>query len=140
MPSIRRHIHIAASPRQVWTALTTAEGLESWLVDKARIDAKKGGRVIWLGEDDDGNPVEERGFIHRWRPTSHLEISWDKFGKFPIRGMNYQFKLAIDGGETRLSIVLSGNPEILENDEKRSQLDADWRRALKSLQSMLDAD
>lgn len=140
MPAIRRHIHIAASPRQVWKALTTSEGLESWLVDRARIDARKGGRVVWTGEDDEGNPVEERGHINRWRPTSHLEIAWDKFGTFPIRGMSYQFKLAIDGGETRLSIVLSGNPEILENEERRKVLDTDWRRALKSLQSMLDAD
>jgi len=140
MPSIRRHIHIAASPRQVWSALTTVEGLESWLVDSARIDARKGGRIVWTGEDDDGNPVEERGVIQRWRPTSHFEITWDKFGKFPTRGMSYQFKLAIDDGETRLAIVLSGSPEILENEEKRKALDTDWRRALKSLQSMLDAD
>jgi uncharacterized protein YndB with AHSA1/START domain len=140
MPSIRRHIHIAASPRQVWKALTTAEGLESWLVDGAQIDARKDGRIVLTGEDDDGNPVVERGFIQKWRPTSHFEITWDKFGDFPIRGMNYQFQLAIDNGETRLSIVLSGNPEILDDDERRSELDADWRRALKSLQSMLDAE
>ena len=140
MPAIRRHIHIANTPRKVWRALTTADGLESWLVDQAQIDARKGGRVIWSGEDDEGNPIEERGHILRWRPTSHLEIAWDKFGAFPIRGMTYQFKLALDGDETRLSILLSGNPDILENEERRSALDADWRRALKSLQSMLDAD
>ena len=78
MPSIRRHIHIATGPRKVWKALTTVDGLTSWLVDDARIDARKGGRVIWVGEDDDGNPLEERGQILKWRPTSHLEIGWDK--------------------------------------------------------------
>ena len=140
MPSIRRHIHIAAGPRRVWKALTTPEGLTSWLADKARIDARKGGHIILITEDDDGNPVEERGVIHKWRPTSHLEISWDKMGKFPTRGSRIAFQLAIDGGETRLSIVHSGYTDLFEDEEKRSQLNIDWRRALKSLQSMLDAE
>ena len=111
----------------------------SWLADEARIDARKGGRIVLIGEDDEGNPVEERGIIHRWRPTSHLEIAWDNIGSFPTRGTQLTFQLALDGGETRLSLVHSGSSDILEDEELRSQLDTDWRRAFKSLQSKLDA-
>ena len=140
MPAIRRHIHIATGPRRVWKALTTAEGLTSWLADEARIDARKGGRVVMVGEDDDGNPVTELGIIHKWRPTSHLEIIWDTIGDFPTRGSKVAFQLALDGDETRLSNIHSGGGSLFENEEERSQLDTDWRRALKGLQSMLDAE
>ena len=140
MPSIRRHIHIAAGPRRVWKSLTTADGLTSWLADEARIDARKGGRIVLVNEDDEGNPVKEYGIIHKWRPTSHFEISWDKMGTFPTRGSKLAFQLALDGGETRLSIVHTGYGEQFDDEDKRGQLDTDWRRALKSLQSMLDAE
>ena len=140
MPSIRRHIHIAATPRAVWQALTTEEGLTGWLVDEARIDARKGGRVVLVGEDDDGNPLEEKGVIDRWRPTSHLEIVWDAVGSFPTRGTRLTFQVAIDGDETRVSLIHSGPGAILEDPEKRDQLDKDWRRALRSLQSMLESE
>lgn len=140
MPAIRRHIHIAAAPRAIWKALTTAEGLTGWLADEARIEPRKGGRVVLVNEDDEGNPVEERGMIHKWRPTSHLEIAWDNMGNFPTRGTTVSFQLAIDGDETRLSLVHSGRSEVLDDEERRSQLDTDWRRAFKSLQSMLDSE
>jgi len=140
MPAIRRHIHIAARPRTVWKAITTSEGLRSWLVDDARIDARQGGRVVWIGEDDEGNRVEEKGVIHKWRPTSHLEISWDKMGNFPTTGTRLTFQLALDGDETRVSVIHSGSAPILDEGEDRDQLDVDWRRALKSLQTLLDSE
>lgn len=140
MPSIRRHIHIAAGPRRVWRALTTEDGLTSWLADKARVDGRKGGRIMMVNEDDEGNPVEEHGMISKWRPTSHFEISWDKMGSFPTSGSRLAFQLAVDGGETRLSIVHTGYGEQFEDEDRFKQLDTDWRRALKGLQGLLDAD
>ena len=58
--------------------------------------------------------------------------------RFPTRGSKLAFQLALDGGETRLSIVHTGYGEQFEDEEKRSQLDTDWRRALKGLRSMLE--
>ena len=72
MPAIRRHVYIAASQRTVWRALTTAEGLASWLVDEARVDPRNGGRIVWTYEGDDGEPINDIGTILKWRPTSHL--------------------------------------------------------------------
>lgn len=138
MPAIRRHVNIATSPRKVWEALTTAEGLTSWLVDEARVDGRKGGRVVWTQEGDDGEPVQGHGTILKWRPTATLEITWDKNGAFPMAGCRIVFQVARDGDETRLAFVLSGAP--CEDDEAREALDKEWGRDLRAIQSWLDAD
>jgi uncharacterized protein YndB with AHSA1/START domain len=137
MPAIRRHIHIATTPRRVWRALTTAEGLKEWLVDDARVDARKGGRIILTFEGDDGEPVEAVGFIHKWRPTSQLEISWDNVGKYEGRGSNLAFQVAMDGDEARLSLVMSGG-DAMADEERFAALNKEWRRDLAALQGLLD--
>lgn len=137
MPAIRRHIHIATTPRKVWRALTTADGLQDWLVDAARVDARKGGRIILSFEGDDGEAVEAVGLIHKWRPTAQLEISWDNVGRYEGRGSRIAFQVARDGDETRLSLVQSGG-EALDDEERRAALDKEWRRDLKALQGLLD--
>ena len=62
MPAIRRHVHIACPPRAVWRALTTADGLEKWLADEARVDGRKGGRVVLTGTDFDAE--QDLSLIH----------------------------------------------------------------------------
>ena len=69
MAAIRRHVYIANGARAVWRALTTAEGLEKWLAEDARVDARKGGRVVLTGSDLDSEH-DVVGMIHTWRPTS----------------------------------------------------------------------
>jgi len=137
MPAIRRHVFIAASPRTVWKALTTVEGLEKWCADEARIDPRKGGRVVFQIEDAEGEPVEERGIIHTWRPTSHLEIAWDSIGSFPTKSTQVTFKVARDGDETRLSLVHRG-AVFDEDEELRAWLDDEWKGRFEFLQSWLD--
>ena len=138
MPSIRRQILVTAAPRQVWAALTTSDGLSQWLVDEARVDGRKGGRVVLGSEDDDGNPTEDRGIIHKWRPTSHLEITFDTVGRGPLKGTRLAFQVALDGGETRISLVHSGT--LLDDPEENERLAKEWRQAMKALQSMLDSE
>ncbi len=138
MPAIHQIVHIAAAPRAVWKALTTAEGLKSWLVDDARVEPRDGGRVVWAYHGDEDDMIEGRGMIHKWRPTSHFEIAWDRQGEFPSRGTRMLFKLARDGDETRLSLVQSGPPT--DDEERREEILREWKRDLKALQSMLDED
>ncbi|MCB9777902.1 MAG: SRPBCC domain-containing protein [Alphaproteobacteria bacterium] len=138
MPAIRRQIMIAAPPREVWKALTTGDGLSQWLVDEARIDGRKGGRVVLISQDDDGEPVEERGIIHKWRPTSQLEITFDSVGKGQYKGTRLTFQVAVDGGETRVSLVHAGS--IFDDAEENARVSKEWRQALSGLQSLLDAD
>lgn len=137
MPAIRQQINIDASPRVVWRALTTAEGLTSWWVDEARVDARAGGIIVLVSEDDDGEPMEERGVFLEVRPTRKLEIAWDNVGKAITKGSRVQFQLARDGDETRVVVVHSGG-EAIEDAEANEQLTKGWRSALKALRSALE--
>ncbi len=136
MAAIRRHVYIATGARAVWRALTSAEGLEKWLAEDARIDGRKGGRVV-LGGTDFDDEHEIVGMIHTWRPTSQLEITWDSVGAAETKGSSVLFQVARDGDESRVSIVHSGG-EALEDDERRAKLDHAWKVALETLQALLD--
>ena len=138
MPAIRRQIMVTAPPRQVWAALTTGEGLAQWLVDEARVDGRKGGRVVLINQDDEGNPIEDRGIVHTWRPTSHFEINFDSVGKGPLKGTRLSFSVAMDEGETRVALVHSG--ALFDDADENARVDKEWRQAMKALQAMLDGD
>lgn len=141
MPAIRRQINIATAPRNVWRALTTPEGLTSWWAtageqQEVRLEPREGGRVVFFTGAGEGL-AEVRGLVHTWRPTSHLELSFDKLGGNELRGSMAAFKLARDGTETRLTLVHSGG-EALEDVARRSALDKAWDKALHALQEKLD--
>ena len=136
MAAIRRHVYIAIGARAVWRALTTSEGLEKWLAEDARVDGRKGGRVV-LGGTDIDDEHELVGIIHTWRPTSKLEITFDNIGSADVKGSTVAFQVARDGEESRVSIVHSGG-EAFEDEERRDKLDQAWRVALETLQALLD--
>jgi uncharacterized protein YndB with AHSA1/START domain len=136
MPAIRRQVHIVCSPRAAWRALTTAEGLEKWLADDARIDGRKGGRVVLSGTGFDAEN-EARGIVHTWRPTAKFEVAWDSVGQFEGKSSHFSFVVARDGDETRVSIVHSGG-EALDDEERREKLDVVWKDAFATLQALLD--
>lgn len=136
MPSIRRQVTIEAAPRAVWSALTTGEGLAGWLCDEARVDARAGGRVVLKLEDDAGNPVEQTGVLLTCRPTSKLEISWDKASSGPWKGTTTTFSVARDGEETVVNLLHAGS--LLDDEPTRAQVDTDWRRSLTALRDHLE--
>jgi uncharacterized protein YndB with AHSA1/START domain len=136
MAAIRRHVYIANGARAVWRALTTAEGLEKWLAEDARVDGREGGRVV-LGGTDFDDEHELVGIIHTWRPTSKLEITWDNVGAAETKGSSVAFQIARDGDESRVSIVHSGGA-ALDDEARRDKLDGAWRVALETLQALLD--
>ena len=138
MPAIRQQISIAASPRSVWGALTTPEGLTQWWVDEARVDARVGGRLVLHSTDDEGEPLEERGIFLDYTPTRRIEIAFDAIGQAP-QVSRVQFQIARAGGETRLSVVLSGGAS-LEDEETFTSLTRDWKSSLKALRAALEAE
>ena len=138
MPAIRRHIHIATAPRAVWNALTTPEGLTKWLADEVRIEPRQGGRVVLTRTGPDGEKIEARGLIHKWRPISHFEIAFERLGAYAGRGTHLAFQLTQDGTEARLSLQQSGG-EALEDPVQWKVMDDEWRAALGNLQARLDA-
>jgi len=137
LAAIREQINIAAAPRVVWRTLTTADGWKSFYADEARIDARKGGRVELVSEDDEGEMISEVGFIHTFRPTSRFEICWDSTGKAETKGTTLTFNIARDGDETRVALVHSGGG-VLEDEERREVLAKTWRQAFRGLRDALE--
>lgn len=135
MSTIRRQISIAATPRAVWNALTTPEGLSGWLGTDARVDARPGGRFV-LKVPQDGDAVEEAGLLHVFRPTAKLEITWDKHSQGPWKGTLTQFQVVRDGGETVLNVQHIGS--ALEDEALRTTLDDRWKKALLTLRDRLE--
>ncbi len=137
MPSVRQQINIAASPRAIWKQLTTADGIASWWADEARVNPSQGGRIVLVSEDDEGNPMEERGTFLAARPTRRLEIKWDPNSPGPAAGSRVSFQLARDGDETRVILVHSGT--FLDDGATFARYDKEWRLALKALRDSLEA-
>jgi len=106
-------------------------------VDAARVDAREGGMIVLTSEGDDGEPMEERGIFHQFRPMRRIEIAWDKHGAATSRGSHLQFNVARDGEETRVSIVHSGS-EALVDDDERAALVKTWKQAMLALRSLLE--
>jgi uncharacterized protein YndB with AHSA1/START domain len=135
MSTIRRQISIEASPRAIWAALTTAEGLKSWLADEATVIASVAGRFSITVEGDDG-PLTETGRFHTVRPTSTLELHFDKFSPGPWKGTALTFTTAREGAQTVVNLVHSG--ANFDDAAVAKQVDEDWRRALLSLRDGLE--
>jgi uncharacterized protein YndB with AHSA1/START domain len=126
---VRRQTSIAVSPRTVWNAITTAEGLNRWLGGSARVDGREGGRV----SVDRGAEGEASGLFHTFRPTAKIEIQWTGG---PWKGTFTQFSVARDRDETVLNLLHTGSP--LEDEALRASVDNEWKAAFTRLRDGLE--
>jgi uncharacterized protein YndB with AHSA1/START domain len=118
--------------------LTTEAGVTSWWVDKARVDARPGGRIVLESEGEEGAVIEERGVFHEVRPTRKIEIFWDSTSPAETKGTRIEFQVAKDGDETRLILVHSG-AGVLDDEAKRAELEKTWKQAMQALRDALEA-
>jgi hypothetical protein len=86
-------------------------------------------------EGDEG-PLTETGRFHTVRPTSKLEMHFDKFSPGPWSGTALTFTLAREGEQTVVNLVHSG--AAFDDDAVAKQVDNDWRRALLGLRDGLE--
>lgn len=128
MSVVRRQISIAASPRTVWAAVTTGEGLGKWLAPAARADGREGGRIVLTRGE-----AEEAGIFHSFRPTARAEVKWTQG---PWKGTMTQFSVARDGTETVLAVHHSGTP--FQAEDVRQGADGFWKQALTTLRDALE--
>lgn len=135
MSTVRRQVTIEASPRAIWAALTTPDGLKSWLADDATVIPSAAGRVTITMEGDEG-PLTETGRFHTVRPTSKLEIHFDKFSPGPWKGSALTYTIAREGDQTVVNVLHSGaafdDPAVFKD------VDDGWRRALVALRDGLE--
>jgi uncharacterized protein YndB with AHSA1/START domain len=93
-----------ATPWRVWEALTTGDGLTSWLAVSASVDAREGGSVEIEFDDDQ----KVSGTITQWDPTSHFAHTWVINGAV---ASDVRYSLEPLGEGTELTLVHTGLPD-----------------------------
>src|SRR5260221_10173613 len=85
MRKIELEIEIAASPEEVWRAVSTGEGISSWFAPVAEVEPGVGGKITiaWAPE------MEGSSRIDAWEPGRHLRVAQDRGGGQPPSGVDY---------------------------------------------------
>ena len=107
---IERTVTLSRPPRDVWPALTTAEGLSAWFGEHATIDLRPGGAasMIFAG----GLTVEMR--VERVEEPSVFAYTW-RLPNLPgddPRRTYVEFTLEPDGDGTRLRVTETGFAQL----------------------------
>ena len=136
--SIERTVTLARPPRDVWQALTTAEGLSAWFGEQANIDLRTGGRATMtfaggMTVDMRVERVEEPAvFAYTWRLPDLPEDD--------PRRTYVEFTLEPDGSGTRLRVVETGFAQlpVESRHESYDSHSEGWTRELGELAAHVD--
>ena len=135
---IERTVALSRSPREVWEALTTADGLSAWFGREASIDLRPGGAATMTFAG--GMTVEMR--VERVEEPAVFAYTW-RLPDLPDhdpRRTYVEFTLEPDGHGTLLRVVESGFAQ-LPVDIRRATYDSHsdgWTRELAELAGHLD--
>ncbi|MEJ2886974.1 SRPBCC domain-containing protein [Actinomycetospora aeridis] len=141
---IERTTELAHRPEVVWKALSTADGLRSWLGDEASIDLRPGGsaEVVWTGGDTAGGQHAEIR-VERVEEPRVLGFTWrvDGVDREDPRRTYVEFTLEPTPTGTRLHLVESGFAQLGDADHRRGHASHDegWTHELGELVAYLDA-
>jgi uncharacterized protein YndB with AHSA1/START domain len=138
---IERTVEIAHPPAKVWAALTTAEGLNAWFVNEARIDLRPGGSARMTHQGDSGHTYNMR--VERVEEPAVFGFTWPIYGlsEDDPRRTYVEFTLEPAGAGTLLTVVESGFAQLPE-DAYRTAYNANsrgWASKLGELAGYLDA-
>jgi uncharacterized protein YndB with AHSA1/START domain len=138
-------IDLAASPEEVWNALTDARHLERWFPLTAEVRPGVGGEVRWRWEA----PYDWTTRIEAWEPGRRLLLHqpaarpFDVDGRpiegaeIPARTIAIEFRLEKNGGACRLRLVHSGFGPGAAWDEELASISHGWQAELRSLRHYL---
>ncbi|MFI6484474.1 SRPBCC domain-containing protein [Nonomuraea sp. NPDC050663] len=107
---IERSVVLASPPEQVWAALTTSEGLSSWLGENVTIDLRPGGAAQLTVSS--GRIVDMR--IARVEEPTVFGFTW-RLPDLPEgdpRRTYVEFTLEASGSDTRLRVVETGFAQL----------------------------
>lgn len=135
---IERTVTVPRPRREVWRALTTAEGLGSWFGERATIDLRPGGAASMTFAG--GMTVDMR--VERAEEPEVFAYTW-RLPDLPDddpRRTYVEFTLEPDGDGTRLRMVESGFAQLppeTRRDTYESHSEG-WARELAELVEHLD--
>ena len=144
-PDTREHSHeleIAASPDEVWQAITEAAALVNWCPLDAEAEPGEGGHITYGW----GDALRNACRIHVWQPGRHLRTGWlEHPGQTsPEPGVGEAEPIAVDwllegtGGGTRLRLVHSGFGPGARWDDEFDGTRRGWEFELYSLKHYLE--
>ena len=135
---IERTIRLERPPREVWSALTTAEGLSAWFGERATIDLRQGGAASMTFAG--GLTVEMR--VERVEEPNVFAYTW-RLPDLPDddpRRTYVEFTLESERAGTVLRVVETGFAQLpldTRNDTYESHSEG-WSRELAELADHLD--
>jgi uncharacterized protein YndB with AHSA1/START domain len=125
-------VEIAATPEQVWRALTDAAELERWFPLEARVEPGEGGSIYMSWK----NEYAGESAILVWDPPRHLRTTWGWSDEGPQQVTDYRIEGR--GGTTHLRVVTSGFPSDPSWDGWVEGTRLGWRFELASLKHYLE--
>lgn len=139
-------IDIAASPEDVWRALTEAEELVRWFPLSAKVVPGPGGSMLWAWGD--GWTWETH--IEAWEPPRLLRLVQQSTRPYDTEGrplpegaaeparIAVEFTLETKAGKTRLRLVHSGFGHGAAWDDEFDGIASGWQFELRGLQHYLE--
>lgn len=112
---IRNEIALDATPEQVWEAIATGPGINSWFMGKNEIEPREGGRTrMTFGGDE-----AQESTVTAWEPGRRLAYRGDASPDGLFMAFEYLIE-GREGGSTVLRLVHSG----LMGDDWEAEYDA----------------
>jgi uncharacterized protein YndB with AHSA1/START domain len=139
-------LELAATPEEVWRALTEAGELVRWFPMEARVTPGVGGTMLWSWGE--GGNWESR--IEVWEPGRRLRLVQDDARPYDTQGrplppgaseparIAMEFTLETHQGKTRLRLVHSGFGEGAAWDNEIEGITEGWQAELRSLRYYLE--
>ena len=130
---------IAASPAEIWTALTTPATLKQFFFGADVVTDWKVGSPIHMKGEYKGKPYEDKGNIIAFDPLRQLSFShWSAMSGQPDTPANYHlvtFDLVPDGAATKVTLSQANlNGGVTASDiEHRAEYEKNWAAVLEGL-------
>lgn len=112
---VREELTLDATPEQVWAAIATGPGVDSWFMGRTEIEQRLGGTTTM-----DIGGFEEQATITAWEPLKHYATRSDPGPDGAFMAMEYLIE-GRDQGTTVLKFVHSG---FIGGDDWESEYDA----------------
>ena len=112
---ISGEIELAATPEQVWEAITTGAGVDSWFLGRTTIEPRLGGRNTFQMQGQ-----VEHSTVTAWEPGKRFAYRSDEAPDGAFMASESIIE-ARDGGSTVLRMVQNG---LLSGDDWESEYDA----------------
>ncbi|HWM86367.1 MAG TPA: SRPBCC domain-containing protein [Kofleriaceae bacterium] len=144
--SFEMSIDLDASPDEVWRALTDPDELMRWFPNRAEVDPRVGGTVLWSW----GEVGSWRSRIEAWEPGRRLLLVEDAERPFDFEGrllpegqlaparIAMEFTLETRAGKTTLRLVHSGFGSGAAWDDEFDGISNGWAVELRGLRHYLE--